>query len=109
MKKIAICRRWHKNGQLGLEYSETNGKRNGLLRGWDHRGRLLTEEVYVMGKPQLIRKFSVATGRLSVEVVSDGAASCQRTYNSRKKKYQETFLIKGKVVTKKEYLAFIKQ
>jgi len=102
---IRTHRQWHKNGRLSLEYSTVNGQRNGLFRGWDAAGRLLTEEVYFMGRPQLIRKFSTQTGRLAIEVTSDGVTSHQRSFSSKK---EESFVVKGQAVSRDEYFSFLK-
>ena len=46
----SIMRSWHENGQLKMEGTYKDGKRDGLMRSWHENGRLRYEYTYKDGK-----------------------------------------------------------
>lgn len=108
-KRTGVFRRWHKRGRVAVEYSLRDGKVNGLFREWWPTGRLDFEKVYDMGEPMLIRQFSRLTGRLIIEIVSDGCTTYQRFWDRNQQKWKEYFVIHDKDVSRKEYFSFLKR
>jgi hypothetical protein len=46
-----VQRAWHENGRLQLEFSTVNGDFSGRYRLWLHDGALISEEIYLHGRP----------------------------------------------------------
>ena len=107
-KRTGMYRSWHAKEQLACEYSVRAGELNGLFQEWGSDGKLMSEQVYDMGEPQLIRMFGPRTGEMNLEIVSDGCANRQRFWDNKTQKWKEYFVVHDKNVSRKKYVAFLK-
>jgi hypothetical protein len=55
-----VQRVWHENGRLQLEFSTVNGDFSGRYRLWLHDGALMSEEIYLHGRPVTAEDYRAA-------------------------------------------------
>jgi hypothetical protein len=58
-----VQRTWHENGRLQLEFSTVNGDFSGRYRLWLHDGALMSEEVYLHGRPVSDEEYRAARAK----------------------------------------------
>jgi antitoxin component YwqK of YwqJK toxin-antitoxin module len=49
---LGICREYHLNGQLKMEYTKGKGGFDGTFKTWDTNGILLTSSLWIAGEKQ---------------------------------------------------------
>src|ERR1035438_8605628 len=58
-----VQRTWHENGRLQLEFSTVRGDFSGRHRLWLHDGSLMSEEVYLHGRPVTDEEYRAARAK----------------------------------------------
>jgi hypothetical protein len=58
-----IQRTWHENGRLQLEFSTVRGDFSGRFRMWLHDGALMSDEIYLQGRPVTDEEYRAARAK----------------------------------------------
>lgn len=58
-----VQRTWHENGRLQLEFSTVRGDFSGRYRLWLNDGKLMSEEIYLNGRPVTAEEYRAARAK----------------------------------------------
>jgi hypothetical protein len=102
-----ISRKWHDNGVLAKEVPHASGLIHGTVRQWNRDGKLLGE--YSMSEGQGIKRIWNENGSLQMEYEQVSANAARGKVWDDLGKARETFLWKGKSLSKSRWLKKIQE